>query len=318
MMSSSMNHAERLGRRTFLRQAGIGIGGLTIAWLLGEIKTVAAEEPAETVRFPAARDIALRTDRIHDRMPDLGIEINIKTLHDWVDEVIPFFEENKIVTTARYPEEIFFERFKDGFKAMHVLGTSDCDKTLTINGRLNNPLSVWYGDLDFWGTVVHELAHEQQGPDMCKDYSIRRDLEVGAQVAMLEVLASMAMGGSKIAAFSFVHELRDIAFGAAWVYKMKHKAEFNALAATMFSTPLDQAEWQRIQNAWKGREWRLIDILLTYNFLPFDKIMMAHKNNHDIVTGAALPNSTFPVDDFGYLIEMNRLERIINQHIGKK
>jgi hypothetical protein len=322
------NEVEPISRRKFLQ--AIGIGGLAMAsgagdYLLGSSDIAFPNQDdlesllaTESLTFEKARDLAIRFDKLYDQLPDLGIEINPETTSNWILEVTPFFVENKITTRATVPSKVLIANFDEASAALHTMGASDCKDTLVINARVENPLSSWYKMLDFWGLVVHELAHLQQG-QICFDSGAVQPKEKSAQIAMIEVLSSMALDGNKIALFSLINELRTMSFGSAWYLAATkgRKAELKQLADKIFADPISQGQWRRMNISWKGRESDLFYNLASYSLLPLEAAMKAVKTGEP-VQDLQFPVSTLEMDDFSAIMETGFLEKLVAQHAASK
>ncbi len=309
-------------RRGFLEltfKLGMIAAGGALGLRYEQKPNVYKEKSESELEWDASLAILRRVDRIYDRLPVLDVPINEETFGTWILEVVPWFAEVGLTDTPAYPEKYSFARYKDPTSALHVLGTSVCGQDITANARLSDgSLSSFErpskDSLAFWGGEVHELAHTQQG-QVCLSAYDRTEVEKSAQVATLAVLAAMTTDGNRIAGPTFVYKLRDIALGSLYYMSLRDgREEFWQIWDSVNSTPLEKALIQRIKNSWEGyrKRQQLKKILYTYNYLPLKMLLEAHAN-HDFIDGLEFPHPHFFIRDFGYLMEDNHLEGIIDE-----
>lgn len=255
-------------------------------------------------------------DALFNQLPELNIPVNQENFQKWVAEVVPWFEEVHITDKASFPTTLTFESYKDAFHAHHIVGTSTCGNVITMNDRVeDSSFSSWRNTLNFWGGVVHEVAHTQQG-DLCYMTPKNSFVETSAQVAMVTVLSAMTTDGNRIAAYSLVNELCDFGIGAAYYLAIRNDQpeRFWTMMRYVNTTSLEQARLERARNSWEGKERKLSEILWEYEYDPLDILLSGHKNG-DKVANLLLPNPNFSIADFGYLMERQHLEKILREEI---
>ena len=257
--------------------------------------------PAQANAFPSvssfgfAETVALveRFDAAYDAIPE-GRKVGISTqaeVNQWVNEVVPFFEYEGMsdADDLVYPP-IEFTYYDNGLYHNHVLGTTSClSQDVTLNGRMANPASSWYGRLDSISTLIHELAHAQ---GICWG-SVNFDQEMSAQLVTLEILASLTNKGSEVAFVVLVGELRDISLSAAKYAAAAEgrDADYAALLDEVLS-PFERAAYAKSDRYWQDDPERLTEILYRYNFMPLQAVLAAIQADQSI-EGVELPINYF-------------------------
>lgn len=179
---------------------------------------------------PEVRELALAVilDVMEDTLPDssvlpervfpepavesyLGAETNSRELVLLFAEVYPFYEREGIIQPGSSvpPSTIGFSYYP-GNAYFFVAGRTLCpgpSAVLTLSSRYINPYSPWYRDSSILSSLVHETGHAL---GIC---SGDEDVEVAAQVAMIEVLAAMASEGNSYAVKPLVRELKWLLLG---------------------------------------------------------------------------------------------------------
>jgi len=158
---------ERITRRDFLKASLIGgaflAGGKVFADSQKD-RTFGVEiQNNYEISFKEACDLTRRFDKLGDKIGERKASVSKEDIALLAVEVIPNFEYEGMVTTARYPQVADFGLFMGGQSHNHVMGRSNCETYSVINMRYANPHSKMF-ESDSWKTVlIHELAHVQQG-----------------------------------------------------------------------------------------------------------------------------------------------------------
>lgn len=260
--------------------------------------------PKEKMTFNEVYQLALRVSRMdhYIKKHPLNIEPSQKIMEEWLQEIVPQFESLGMTNDASMPTDFQFQQFTDPFYYGHVLGTSNCGGEMRINARMDNPLSTWYESDNFWGTITHETAHQQQG-SLCHT-SDRAMVESSAQVAMMQVTSALAISGNRIAMHSWINEMNDMTEGALWYMAILEPKAYGQLweqyKRTVDVTPEDRAIRARTEEKWKGKEMQLLEILLDYSYLPLASLYGATQNG-DVTNAEIMPNPHYSVWEFWYI-----------------
>src|SRR3990167_8823830 len=162
------------------------------------------DNPALT--FDSACDISLRFDKLFDSFPPYDYHPTVEDIQNWVVEIYPMFAYNGIAPRIEPPENVGVAIYRDPRRHNHILGQSNCTDSALLNYRMFNPVSAWYDNPSFLPTLTHELAHTLQG-DLCDNGSI---IENSAQIATLEVLASLANRKNDLVLLPLIDELSSV------------------------------------------------------------------------------------------------------------
>jgi hypothetical protein len=209
-------------------------------------------------------------------------------LDAWTVEMLPWFAEEGVASQPVRP--VVMWTVFEGEDANHVLGRADCEKQVWMNVRYLNPASPWYQELSFVATLAHELAHIQQGTEVCRGKPLER-VEATAQVVSFEVLAAMALNGNKWAAIALLEEIQGLAIG-----EMRYRALGDERKMRHLDRLLERIDdaGERAERAQRARYWerkpaRRKEILEAYVHLPY--MMLVRGLETGTVGGLALPPS---------------------------
>jgi hypothetical protein len=140
------------------------------------------------------------------------LEITEKDLVErWPSEIAPYFQYELLTNGEAKPPIVKFSTLTDAPKHFGVYGYTfsfDTSGDIYLNERFRNPVSAKYNSVEALTTLVHETAHIQGG-----EFNASELCEKNAQLATLEVLASMANDGNPYARQALLVELRDICVG---------------------------------------------------------------------------------------------------------
>lgn len=288
-------------RRWFLRVAaattggwiglGLGVDRLRHQPQLDPVFKIDLDPYYEFVSFNEARDLAIRFDKMYDRLPEQPAPATQAEVVAWALEMIPMFEANGIVTKANWPDadKIGFALFPDGASFTGVAGRSDCENMAVLNLRFANPNSSWFQDSDWPLTLAHELAHVQQG-DACNTYPV--DLvENTAQIASWELIASLVNGGNTKLLQPLIGELRQVAVAAAHGIAMERGSMENFMELRNKLSPgaLSAARFQAYLRRWAKDPQKFGVMLNRYFTEPLNMTIRAICLNDSKIKGLALP-----------------------------
>ena len=284
-------------RRQFLELAGIGAGALAAGAILGRKDIdptfkIDFDQYDEFLSFNECTQLAERMDKLYDKLPEHKASTTKEDLIEWAVEMIPMFEYEGIVSQAKWPAKdgVGFILFRDGDSHNHVAGRSDCANYAGLNLRFANEHSAWYEDEDAPFTLLHELAHIQQGQYVCA--TANRDLvENSAQIAALEVASALVNQGNKEMLTPLVSELRGMAISAAYASAMRtgQTTQFIDFRSKLSPGAFADARFAKSQRRWSSNPIELMTILDRYNFTPLTMITNAIRNNGGEIEGLAFP-----------------------------
>ncbi|MBI5357207.1 hypothetical protein HZB78_06385 [Candidatus Collierbacteria bacterium] len=284
-------------RRQFLYLLGIGGGALAVERILGKkeidpVFKIEFDKYNEFLSFNECSQLAVRMDNLYDSLPEYKSSMTKQDLLEWAVEMIPMFEYEGIVPRARWPREegIGFLAFPDGDSHNHVAGRSDCANYAGLNLRFANEHSAWYESDDAPFTLLHELAHIQQGQDICSTFD-RSSVENSAQIAGLEVGAAMVNQGNKEMMVPLVSELRGMAISAAYAAAIRTNRveEFIDFRAKLSPGAFADARFAKARRRWSNNPVELMTILDRYNVTPLLMISNAIRLNNAEIKGLAFP-----------------------------
>ena len=300
------------GRRNFMKLIGLasiaGAAALLTNDREGYYDTAFRVELSgkEKLTFEDACAIAKRIDRCTDQLPDVKVPIDDKELIKWVIEMIPNFEAEGAVDIPRYPENVAFVIYKTADRHIHTAGQSDCSKFAVLNARYVNSVTSDYGKDEYLFTLLHELAHVQQGNSCNEDRTL---VEATAQIVALEVGASLINQGNRTLLRPVLQELKNIFIGTAYSVALRdgRMEEFKRYRKTITSSAFREAAFEHSIREWESEQWRLEQILERYEEMPANKIVSAITKDHNIIRDLALSpmggaKRPFIIDDLNYLI----------------
>lgn len=252
--------------------------------------------------FNEARALALRMDALANQIEDSGWEpaISEELMNQWALELLPMYSYEGATNRTNIPEVLLPLPWIEGENHNHIGGKSDCITMAVINYRYFNPVSHWYSDERWPIVLAHELAHVQQRSAVCENYSSEQ-IENTAQMVAWEVMAALANGGNRDAAYALVFELRNVALGSA--HAQGNADEYNELLNKVFDKdPNSIARHEKSIRFWSGHPEKLNEILHKYSRQPLD-ILFTYRNT-GVVHQLALPtqHKTLPIDDLLYFI----------------
>ncbi len=284
-------------RRQFFELLGIGCGALIAGKILGERKTdptfkIDFDQFDEFMSFQECSQLAKRMDTLYDKLPEYKPKMTQEDLLKWAVEMIPMFEYEGFVSQAKWPpkEGIGFALFPDGDSHNHVAGRSDCANYAALNLRFANDHSAWYEDDDAPFTLLRELAHIQQGQQICA--TADRDLvENSAQIAAREVGAALVNQGNKEMMTPLISELRGMALSATYASALRTNRlqEFIDFGATLSPGAFAAARSSKSRRRWSSKPIELMTILDRYNVTPLLMISNAIRTNNAEIEGLAFP-----------------------------
>ena len=326
--------SEKLSRRDFLKLAGETAGVLALIAYgrlhnrqlnLDPVFKVDFDKDLENLNYNEASRLALRFDKVADKLPEQFVEPTKENLIKLALEIIPQFEYEGIAK-SQYPKEIDFKFYADGDRANHVLGQSDCSTWAVINGRASLDTSAWYGE-DIVFTLAHELAHVAQTQPLCISAD-RALIENSAQIGALEVCSGLANQGNKLFLRATVDEIRGMAITSAYGLALKENRfeEFKDLRSKLSPGAISEARFAKSRRRWSTDPMQLQEIIYRYNITPMNMVINAISTNNSEISGLAFPNNLpqerltpvappIKLDDTKYLIE--HLEEIVNDSIKK-
>lgn len=284
-------------RRQFFELVGIGAGALVAERILGgkhldPTFKIEFDQYDEFMSFNECSQLASRMDKLYDKLPEYKPSMTQTDLLEWAVEMIPMFEYEGIVSQAKWPPKsgVNFFLFPDGDSHNHVAGRSDCANYAGLNLRFANEHSAWYESDDAPFTLLHELAHVQQGQYICA--TADRDLvENSAQIAALEVGAAMVNQGNKEIFTPLVSELRGMAISATYAAAIRTKQvdRFIDFRSTLSPGAFADARFAKSRRRWSSDPVELMTILDRYNVTPILMVSNAIRHNNDEIEGLAFP-----------------------------
>lgn len=261
--------------------------------------------PYFNLTYDQAMSNAFHFKKLLDSIPAdkrVGIK-NQKDLDDWLKEIVPYFEYEYIVEDKDpgdymglvYPK-VSFDDYKDGTWSHHLLGqTQIFNHDITLNNRIENPISPWYGREDSIMVLVHELCHAQGIVYPAPNAPI--DEEASAQLCALEVAASMVNQGNKLVLPGLLDELVNMNLQAAHYLALKdlHNGDWTTLVKFFDERRTMQTPWENALSDKSERQWAMFYdkdqfpyILFAYNYLPMAEIQHGFENG-DLIYGVKLP-----------------------------
>mgnify|MGYP001559671911 CR=1 FL=1 len=288
-------------RRQFLYLMGIGGGALLAGAILKPKKDydptfkIDFDQYDEFLSFNECSQLAQRMDNLFDKLPEYKSPMTKDDLIEWTIEMTPMFEYEGIVSQAKWPPKdgIGFILFQDGDSHNHIAGRSDCANYAGLNLRFANEHSSWYQDEDAPFTLLHELAHIQQGQYICA--TADRDLvENSAQIAALEVAAALVNQGNKELLTPLVSELRGMAISATYAAALRTNQlnRFIEFRSKLSPGAFADARFAKARRRWSENPIELMTILDRYNVTPLLMISNAIRNDDSEIKGLAFPPVT--------------------------
>lgn len=300
-------HSPGMTRREFLKVAGaVGAGIKTgvIGYLIGEwlknlrydpdLKILLDNKPE--VSFSELEQLTLRLDKVFDLIPPVKVDLTPESIANWRTEILPMYEYNGLDIRWQVKEQgdIDLQTYTGASGYNHIAGRSTCDGLDTsISSRFDNPISAWYQELFGLTALVHELAHDVQGP-LCEDFRLRPKIEVSAQLAAIEVMSNMASGGNRLMFAAVVDELRDMSLSAAlWrAFQDDDLPRFHRLRERVSPSAFSAARLDRAMRYWESNDATFKAALLNYNYEPIRLIIEASAKGWEM-EGLALPVTQF-------------------------
>lgn len=308
-------------RREFLKMVGVGAAALLLPASNSNIDPLLKIdfENDGKLSFRETFDLAIRFDRVFDKLKKPRIDVSNKSLYKYAREIAPQFEYEGMGPGIEIPDELLFKYYDEGIRANHVLGSSNCIDKVEMNARISSEVSAWYARDEFLFTLTHELAHIAQGLDVCLA-GPREYVETSADVAAMEVVSGLALSGDANFFYAAVNEFRTMARGAAMAIALKNndKKAFLSVVNRFGSDALSKAKFHKAMRFWETEPVAYRIVLESYSLGPLQTIIESIKNNSNTVEIAMKPvnfkgmggvlhyhDGGFPmkIDDTHYLIE---------------
>ena len=288
---------EQLFTRRDLVKGGIALGVTTL--VPDVLKSPEIQEATHLTYEYALRD-SLYFKGLLDSIPEEK-RVGVKTQEDldnWMMEIVPYFEYEGINEDGEVGEyngltypHLDFEDYQDGLLSHHVLGRAQIfADDISLNARIANPVSPWYGRGDSIGTLVHELAHAQgvKFPAPFSDI----DEEASAQLVTLEVLSAMANHGNELVVPALLDELYYMNMQAARFIAIRdgYEDRFKKDRERILTDPFEMARAEKADRQWDSYKDpdQYPYILDAYNYKPMNKVYKGMRNK-DTVYGVKLP-----------------------------
>ena len=212
-------------------------------------------------------------------------------LYKYAAEIIPQFAYEGFEVRPKFPPKIEYILFDDGNTANHVLGRSNCRDYAVLNVRMALPRSSW-GDGEELFTLIHELAHTQQGQtkDGCGNPDIAL-IENSAQIASIEVASGLANQGNTEYFVALVGELRGMAISTAYGAAIREKRmdDFRTLRGELSPGAMSEARFAKSERRWSNDQGSLMEIIRRYNETPLQMIIKAGRGGGGEVETLAFP-----------------------------
>lgn len=322
-----MAERRKISRRDFLKMIVIGGGAI----LAGDAPNILIDpvfridfEGRDELTFESAAALALRFDKALDKVDQPHFDNTNRGLLNYSKEIIPQFSYEDVVKYVRWPEILEFKIFEDGVRANHVLGTSNCDTKAFLNGRYEIDTSKWKRGQELF-TLIHELAHIQQGEEIC-DTKGTELVENSAQVGAMEVAAGLANQGNPEYFWAAVNELRRMAIRSAeyLATKEKRQDEFQKLRKRLSPGAISQSLYDKDERYWATDLLEKDRVFKSYGLIPLQMIITAIRKDGGIIDNLAFrpkfrligshsyieDDYRIKLDDTAYLIE--NLEYLAN------
>jgi hypothetical protein len=274
-----------------------------------------ADGDAELSLFEA-QALAIRFHAMTEEIDASGWypEATEERLDQWAHELLPMYAYEGVSERTRIPKAVALVQWREPFPHNKIGGRSDCGSYAVVNYRYFNEISDWYQRPYWIGILTHELAHVAQGPGVCAIYD-SEPTENAAQIITFEVLASLANGGNRDAAYTLAHEIKGMAISA--VRAMSTKAEYREFYQRLYPNRPDK--WGRLlqsERYWARDPEQLQTILEKYNRQPLELIYRYRQDG--VVYRLALPNETksLAIDDLLYF--MRHAEEMIGWHLDQE
>ena len=245
----------------------------------------------ERISFEEASALAKRFDKAFDKLPEIKFDDSRNALYTYAAEIIPQFAYEGFEMRPKFPSNIEYILFEDGDAANHVLGRSNCQDYAVLNIRMALPRSSW-ADGDELFTLIHELAHTQQGKtkDGCRNPDGAL-VENTAQIAAAEVCAGLANQGNIEYLAAFVGEIRGMAISTAYGAALNDKRmdEFMKLRGELSPGAMSAARFAKSARRWASDQFHLKEIIKRYNETPLKMIISAGRGGNGEIKGLAFP-----------------------------
>jgi hypothetical protein len=245
--------------------------------------------------YQAISDLAWRFDVLADTIDRTVTEKQVllgqEDLSEWMDEIVPQLEVEGITQKAHYPETSTFEYFTSADNHIYQLGSSDCERNISISARVINPHSAWY-QKNILAALTHELVHIQQSPIMC----YQRDselLDVSATIATWEVLAALANLGNPEACFALIKELKNLCLVTIIGRDLSSGLTHFPLDQELNPGAINEAINHRLVSQYVANKDAISTIIERYYEQPLRKVFQAYQNNSNVVPNLALDGSCY-------------------------
>ncbi len=286
--------------------------------------------PESPYTFDEMLALSRRFYRIIDRHPPFHPGTTAQDLAYWVAEIPQYFVYNRVSQQAHTPTIAAFATETKAMEFIHRLGKSDCKQRVIANDRYTNPHSALFSSPSFPAAVTHELAHLLQGEEICGLYSrVPKTLvENSAQIAALEIMASMACQGNTVMGMGLVHEIKDMATDSALYFVLEDPTRMEAYRRHIqrYASGAEISKREASFRYWVDDIGKRKNMLKMYAHQPLEMMRYAHAVQENAITGLAFPpvypetyssSSSFPsqeqlpivLDDFWYFF--NHAEEIV-------
>lgn len=271
--------------------------------LLGFTATTTKQRPSDAEVFAL---------RVHNALKSMEVpKFSAKDATWWVAEFTPYFGYEGVDRVAEMlgagtdQVEVEFILQEDGGSHNHILGYTYCEGVVVLNGRMISPVSTWKNRPDFLATLVHEAVHNIGGA-YCSNNS--KMTESRTQLGTLEVLAAMANAGNRVALYTLLNELQDIAENVVWYNDLKNNDMKHFLAFQEEINDGDAMKMARLEKAlryWHNDLDTLKGILDRYSVTVWEDFIKDFKYvSSSPMTGDFIVN----MDDLRYVI--NHMEEM--------
>jgi hypothetical protein len=181
---------------------------LFVVALIGSITFLAFKD----IPRDPAEQLAIKLSKAISKEKPLKIKES-DLVKKWPNEVAPYFEYEGLTNGEARVPVVKFSDDTNAARHFHMLGYTFSfgdSNEIYLNDRYRNKISTKYQDISALTVLVHETSHIQKGDFSGMD---SETIEKNAQLATLEVLASMANHGNKYAKQALLDELLSICLG---------------------------------------------------------------------------------------------------------
>lgn len=293
-----MNNGQRLSKIARVRIQALGVLLLLLTLITGALMydvpaahtrnpVLGIEEDGNggDMSFEELEAFITRLERANDVLPDRTFDTIQAPYYLFALEALPYFEAEGITPQAILPTDMQWGVWGDARRHTGVAGQARCmSGEMWISFRYANIYSSWYGDPDFYWTLIHELAHAQ---GICLGDNVV--VEASAQIATLEVMAALANSGNEIALYSLIPELQGMAMGALQYKAMGEgrMAEYEEFRHQLKDSPISDARRAQTVRKYASQQSTYQDLLGKYYLKPFNWFLEASVTGK--VEGVELP-----------------------------